>query len=107
MIAYMNNKRIGIISIVIVLGAFSLVLLNSKLDNKETVLDEVKLKESKVSKKSFAIMIQKEDKTGYEASTSNTWPTNMVYNKFITTPRLKYTNKYSLAGGVNYVIILL
>ena len=59
-----------------VLGVFSLVLLNNKLDNKETILDEVKLKdETKTNKKSFAIMIQKEDGTGYDVYEENTWPT--------------------------------
>ena len=71
----MNKKRIGIISIVMVLGVFSLVILNSKLDNKQTKLDEVKLKENKASNKGFAIMIQKEDKTGYEVYEEATWPT--------------------------------
>ena len=71
----MNKKRIGIISIVMVLGVFSLVLLNNKLSNKETQLDEVKLKENKVNNKGFAIMIQKEDGTGYDVYEENTWPT--------------------------------
>ena len=57
-----------------------MIILNSKLDNKETVLDEVKLKENKASKKSFAIMIQKEDKTGYEVYEESSWPTNAIYN---------------------------
>ena len=76
----MNKKRYILVVVIIILGVISLVILNNKLANKETILDEVKLKENKVDKNSFAIMIQKEDKTGYEASTSNTWPTNMVYN---------------------------
>ena len=76
----MNKKRIGIISIVMVVGVISLVLLNSKLDNKETKLDEVKLKENKVDKNSFAIMIQKEDKSGYEVYEESSWPTNAIYN---------------------------
>ena len=62
----MNKKRYILVVGLILIGVISLVLLNNKLDNKETKLDEVKLKENKASKKSFAIMIQKEDKTGYE-----------------------------------------
>ena len=52
MIAYMNKKKYILVVGLILLGAFSLVLLNNKLDNKETVLDEVKLKdETKTNKK--------------------------------------------------------
>ena len=80
MITYMNKKRYILVVGIIILGAFSLVLLNNKLDNKETKLDEVKLKENKVNNKGFAIMIQKEDKTGYEVYEESSWPTNMIYN---------------------------
>ena len=76
----MNKKRYILIVSIILIGVFSLVLLNSKLDNKETKLDEVKLKENKVNNKGFAIMIQKEDGSGYDVYGENTWPTNMVYN---------------------------
>ena len=80
MITYMIKKKYILVVGIIILGVFSLVLLNNKLDNKETKLDEVKLKENKVNNKGFAIMIQKEDKTGYEVYEESSWPTNMIYN---------------------------
>ena len=71
----MNKKRYVLVVSIILIGIVSLIILNNKLDNKETVLDEVKLKENKVDKNSFAIMIQKEDKTGYDVYEEATWPT--------------------------------
>ena len=72
----MNKKRYILVVSIMLIGVVSLIFVNNKLSNKETKLDEVKLKESKVSKKSFAIMIQKEDKTGYDVYEENTWPTD-------------------------------
>ena len=70
----MNKNRYVLVVSIILIGIVSLIILNNKLDNKETVLDEVKLKENRVDNKSFAIMIQKEDKTGYDVYEENTWP---------------------------------
>ena len=71
----MIKKRYILVVGIILIGVVSLIFINNKLSNKETKLDEVKLKENKASKKSFAIMIQKEDKTGYDVYEENTWPT--------------------------------
>ena len=80
MIAYMNKKRYVLVVSIILIGVVSLIVVNNKLSNKETILEEVKLKEDKVNNKGFAIMIQKEDKTGYEVYEEDTWPTNAIYN---------------------------
>ena len=72
----MNKKKYILVVGILLIGIVSLIILNNKLDNKETVLDEVKLKdETKTNKKSFAIMIQKEDKTGYDVYEESSWPT--------------------------------
>ena len=71
----MNKKRYILVVTIILIGIVILIVLNNKLDNKETILDEVKLKENKVDKNSFAIMIQKEDGSGYDVYGENTWPT--------------------------------
>ena len=76
----MNKKKYILVVGIIILGVISLIFVNNKLDNKQTKLDEVKLKENKVDNKSFAIMIQKEDKTGYEEYEESSWPTNAIYN---------------------------
>ena len=86
MIAYMNKKRYVLVVSIILIGVVSLIVVNNKLSNKETILEEVKLKEDKVNNKGFAIMIQKEDKTGYEVYEEDTWPTNAIYNNIIYPP---------------------
>ena len=73
-------KKTLIVTLTLVEALFIFLAYNSYKSN-NVVLDDVKLKEDvKVDKKAFALMIQQSDGT-YEESESNTFPTDMVFNK--------------------------
>ena len=75
------NKKIKviIITLLIVLEVASTYLMYRSFNNKNVVLDNVKLKGATTKKSGLAIMIEQEDGT-YKESTSSTWPEDMMYN---------------------------
>ena len=80
-----TKKKKIIISLMIsfaLLQLTSLFLLNHS--NKTPILDSVKLKMTEKIPDGFAVYIEKADKSGYEISTSDTWPTDMVLNNSLS-----------------------
>ena len=75
-----NIKKEYLLILLVLIGITSLIIVNKNFSHKETVLDNVKLKYNVTNNKGMAIMLEKEDGSGYEESKSNTWPTDMVYN---------------------------
>ncbi len=68
-----------ILIILIIVLLLSLSLINKTLKKKDNILDEVKLQENTIRNDGFSLMLQKEDGT-YEESTSSSWPTDMKFN---------------------------
>jgi len=79
MIVVNKKIKVVIITILIVLEAASTYLMYRSFNNKNVVLDNVKLKGATTKKSGLAIMIEQEDGT-YKESTSSTWPEDMMYN---------------------------
>jgi len=68
-----------VITLLILLEVASTYLMYRSFNNKKVVLDNVKLKGATTKKSGLAIMIEQEDGT-YKESTSSTWPEDMMYN---------------------------
>ncbi len=68
-----------ILIILIIVLLLSLFLINKTLKKKDNILEDVKLRENTIKNDGFALMLQKEDGT-YKESTSSSWPTDMVFN---------------------------
>lgn len=70
----------GLIVVLSIIEVFSIFLAVKSFNNKEIILDDVKLKTIVKEKETFAIMVQKSDKSGYEEykvnnAVSDTFPT--------------------------------
>ncbi len=68
-----------ILIILIIVLLLSLILINKTLKKKDNILEDVKLQENTIKNDGFALMLQKEDGT-YTESTSSSWPTDMNFN---------------------------
>jgi len=79
MIVVNKKIKVVIITLLIVLEVASTYLMYRSFNNKNVILDNVKLKGATTKKSGLAIMIEQEDGT-YKESTSSTWPEDMMYN---------------------------
>ena len=98
------NKKIKVIviTLLIVLEAASTYLMYRSFNNKNVVLDNVKLKGTNKSN-GLAIMLEQEDGT-YKESSSNAWPEEMMYNEeksgCIDSNGKKIENSLTYEGGI-------
>ena len=91
------KKRIIILSIIVLLiSILSIMLFN----NEENVLENNKINRDKT----YAIMVQNEDKTGYIESTSNVFPNDMTLNEELTNcvdeSGTKLENPFTYENGI-------
>ena len=111
MIVYMSKKiKSCMIIMLLLMEVVTITLAQMSYKNKETKLEEVKLKENKVNKKSFAIMVEKKDKTGYEEYNENTWPTkgyeyNSTLSGCVDTTGVTIPNSLTYDKETNKVIV--
>ena len=75
----MNLKWKFVVTILVLLEISSVFLMYKSFNNKNVVLDNVKLKGTSSKRRGLAIMIEQEDGT-YKESTSSIWPEDMMYN---------------------------
>ncbi len=68
-----------ILIILIIVLLLSLSLINKTFKKKDNILEDVKLQENTIKNDGFALMLQKEDGT-YQESTSSIFPTDMKFN---------------------------
>jgi len=98
------NKKIKVIviTLLILLEVASTYLMYRSFNNKNVVLDNVKLK-GKNKNNGLAIMIEQEDGT-YKESSSNAWPEEMMYNEeksgCIDSSGKKIENSLTYEGGI-------
>ena len=98
------NKKIKVIviTLLILLEIVSTYLMYRSFNNKNVVLDNVKLKSTNKNN-GLAIMIEQEDGT-YKESSSNAWPEEMMYNEeksgCIDSNGKKIENSLTYEGGI-------
>ena len=79
MIVVNKKFKVIVITLLILLEAASTYLMYRSFNNKNVVLDSVQLKDASAKRSGLAIMLEQEDGT-YKESTSSTWPEDMMYN---------------------------
>lgn len=90
-----------IILTIVLLSGFSYI--KKLFKNKETILEDVSLKEENISSNSgFALMLEQSDGT-YQEITSNSWPSNMVFNSELS--GCIDTSGKKIENAINYVIV--
>ena len=80
MIVVNKKFKVIVITLLILLEAASTYLMSRSFNNKNVVLDSVQLKGATTKRSGLAIMIEQEDGT-YKESTSSIWPEDMMYNE--------------------------
>ena len=102
MIVVNKKFKVIVITLLIVLEVASTYLMYRSFNNRNVVLDNVKLKGTNKSN-GLAIMIEKEDGT-YQESSNNAWPEEMLYNEeksgCIDSNGKKIENSLTYEGGI-------
>jgi len=80
MIVVNKKFKVIVITLLILLEVASTYLMYRSFNNRNVVLDNVKLKDASTKRSGLAIMIEQEDGT-YKESSNNTWPEEMMYNE--------------------------
>ena len=80
MIVVNKKFKVIVITLLILLEVASTYLMYRSFNNKNVVLDSVQLKGATTKRSGLAIMIEQEDGT-YKESTSSIWPEDMMYNE--------------------------